>query len=56
MLRLALILFLISLVAGIFGFTNLAIATAAIAQVIFYIFLTLFVIVLILALVLFRKQ
>ena len=47
MLSWAIIFFLISVVAGIFGFTGIAVGAQAIAKVLFGIFLILFLIVLI---------
>jgi uncharacterized membrane protein YtjA (UPF0391 family) len=49
MLKWALIFFLISIVAGLFGFTGLARGSATIAKVLFFLFLIIFIIVLILA-------
>jgi len=51
MLKWALIFLLISIVAGIFGFTRIAEGTAAIAKVLFFIALVVMVVFLILALV-----
>jgi uncharacterized membrane protein YtjA (UPF0391 family) len=50
MLKWALIFFLISVVAGLFGFTNLAAGARTIAKVLFFIALTIFVVFLVLAL------
>ena len=47
MLRWALIFLLISLVAGIFGFTGIAAGSAAIAKILFFLTATLFLIFLI---------
>jgi uncharacterized membrane protein YtjA (UPF0391 family) len=47
MLYWALVFFVVSLVAGIFGFGGIAIATAGIAQILFYVFLVFFVVTLI---------
>lgn len=47
MLRWALIFFLISLVAALFGFTEIAVGAAAVAKVLFFIFIVLFLIALI---------
>jgi uncharacterized membrane protein YtjA (UPF0391 family) len=47
MLYWALVFFIVSLVAGIFGFSNMASATAGIAQILFYVFLVFFVVTLI---------
>ena len=49
MLKWALIFFLISIVAGLFGFTGLARGSAQIAKVLFFLFLIVFIIALILA-------
>lgn len=49
MLKWALIFFLISIVAGLFGFTGLARGSAQIAKILFVLFLIIFIIVLILA-------
>ena len=50
MLKWALIFFLISVVAGIFGFTNIAAGTARIAKWLFVIAIAIFVLFLILGL------
>lgn len=50
MLKLALVFFLVSLVAGIFGFTNIAAGTATIAKWLFAIAIIIFVIFLVLGL------
>jgi len=42
MLRYALIFFVIALIAGVLGFTGIAMATAGIAKLLFVIFLVLF--------------
>lgn len=47
MLRLALGFFIVALIAGVLEFTGIAIATAGIAKILFYIFLVLFVLSLI---------
>jgi uncharacterized membrane protein YtjA (UPF0391 family) len=47
MLKWALIFFLISVVAGIFGFTGVASTTRSIAKVLFFIALAVFLIVLV---------
>ena len=47
MLRWALIFFIISVIAGIFGFTGIAVGAAAIAKTLFFLALTLFVILLV---------
>ncbi len=53
-LKWALIFFLISVVAGVFGFTGLSAASADIARVLFYIFGVIFLILLILGFTIFR--
>jgi uncharacterized membrane protein YtjA (UPF0391 family) len=50
MLYWALIFFLVSIVAGIFGFTGIAAGTAAIAKVLFFIALAIMLVFLILGL------
>jgi uncharacterized membrane protein YtjA (UPF0391 family) len=52
-LKWALIFLLISLVAALFGFTDIAAASADIARVLFYIFMVIFVVLLILGLTIF---
>lgn len=47
MLYWSLVFFIVSLVAGIFGFGGIANATAGIAQILFYVFLVFFVVTLI---------
>jgi uncharacterized membrane protein YtjA (UPF0391 family) len=47
MLRWALIFFVVSLIAGIFGFTGVAAGSAAIAKTLFFLALALFVIFLV---------
>ena len=44
MLGWALVFLVVALIAGLLGFTGLAVASASIAQIIFYIFVALFVI------------
>jgi uncharacterized membrane protein YtjA (UPF0391 family) len=51
MLKWALIFFLVSVVAGIFGFTNIAAGTATIAKWLFIVAIVIFAIFLVLALV-----
>ena len=46
MLKLALFFLFVSLVAGVLGFTGIALAAAGIAKILFFVFLALFVIVL----------
>jgi uncharacterized membrane protein YtjA (UPF0391 family) len=47
MLKWALIFFLISVVAAVFGFTNVAAGAQSIAKLLFFLFLVLFLIVLV---------
>lgn len=47
MLKLAILFFLISLVAGVLGFTNVASGAASISKVLFFIAVTIFLIVLV---------
>lgn len=47
MLKWAIIFFVISVIAGFFGFTNIAMGAKSIAKVLFYITLVIFIIVLI---------
>lgn len=49
MLKWALIFLIVSLVAGAFGFTNIAAGAATIAKVLFFIAITIFLILLVLA-------
>ena len=51
MLKLALFFFLVSIIAGVFGFTGISVAAAGIAKVLFFIFLIAFVVLLVLGLV-----
>jgi uncharacterized membrane protein YtjA (UPF0391 family) len=48
LLKWALIMLVISLVAALFGFTDLAAASADVARVLFYIFLVIFLVLLVL--------
>jgi uncharacterized membrane protein YtjA (UPF0391 family) len=54
LLKWALIMLVVSLVAALFGFTDLAAASADVARVLFYIFGVLFLIILVLGLTVFR--
>ena len=47
MLRLALFFLVVSIVAALFGFTGIAVATAEIAKILFFIFVVIFVALLI---------
>jgi uncharacterized membrane protein YtjA (UPF0391 family) len=53
-LRWALVFFLVSIVAGLLGFTDISIASADIARILFYIFLFIFLVLLVLGLTIFR--
>jgi uncharacterized membrane protein YtjA (UPF0391 family) len=53
-LKWALIFFLISIVAGIFGFTGISVASADVARFLFYVFVVIFLVLLILGLTIFR--
>jgi len=48
MLKWALFFFLVSLIAGVFGFTGVALGTAAIARTLFYVAIGLFLLFLLL--------
>lgn len=50
MLQLALTFFLIAILAGIFGFTGIAVGAVEIAKILFFIFLVLFIVTLIFSL------
>ena len=54
-LRWAIIMLLVSLVAALFGFTDLSAASADVAKVLFYIFLVIFLVLLVLGMTLFRR-
>jgi uncharacterized membrane protein YtjA (UPF0391 family) len=54
LLKWALVFFLISVVAGILGFTGISVATADIARFLFYVFVVIFLVLLILGLTIFR--
>lgn len=56
MLRMALVFFVISLIAAAFGFSGIAGAVAGIAQILFYCFLALCIIALIAGLVIGRAD
>lgn len=51
MLKWALIFFIISLVAAMFGFTGIASGAAAVAQILFYVAVALFLLFLVLGLI-----
>ena len=50
MLKLALFFFIVSIIAGVFGFTGISVAAAGIAKVLFFVFLIAFVVLLVLGL------
>jgi uncharacterized membrane protein YtjA (UPF0391 family) len=54
-LKWAVIMLLVSLVAAVFGFTDLAAASAEVARVLFYIFAVIFLVLLVLGLTVYRK-
>jgi uncharacterized membrane protein YtjA (UPF0391 family) len=54
-LRWAFIMLLVSLVAALFGFTDLSAASADVARVLFYIFVVIFLVLLVLGLTAFRR-
>ncbi len=47
MLRLALFFFVVSLIAAVFGFTGIAVASAEIARMLFYVAIAIFLILLV---------
>ena len=51
MLKWALIFFIISLIAGVFGFTGVASGAAAVARILFYIAVTLFLLFVVLGVI-----
>jgi uncharacterized membrane protein YtjA (UPF0391 family) len=53
-LKWALIFFLVSVVAGILGFTDISAASADVARFLFYVFVVIFLVLLILGLTIFR--
>ncbi|HEY4656536.1 MAG TPA: DUF1328 domain-containing protein [Cyclobacteriaceae bacterium] len=55
MLRWAMIFFVISIIAALFGFGGIAEGAASIAKILFYIFLVLFVLALILGVSIFKR-
>lgn len=56
MLRWSFIFLIVAIVAAIFGFTDIAQGAASIAQVLFFIFLVLFVLALVAGAFLFKKK
>jgi uncharacterized membrane protein YtjA (UPF0391 family) len=55
LLKWALIFFLVSIVAAVFGFTGISVASADIARILFYIFVVVFLVLLILGLTIARR-
>lgn len=53
-LKWALIFFLISIVAAVFGFTGISAASADIARILFYVFAAIFLVLIILGFTIFR--
>jgi uncharacterized membrane protein YtjA (UPF0391 family) len=51
LLKWAVVFFVVSLIAALFGFTDVAAATADVAKILFYIFLVIFIVLLVLGLV-----
>ena len=51
LLKWAVVFFVVSLIAALFGFTDVAAATADVARILFYIFLVIFIVLLVLGLV-----
>jgi uncharacterized membrane protein YtjA (UPF0391 family) len=47
MLRLALFFFVVSLIAAVFGFTGIAVATAEVARMLFFVAIVIFVVLLV---------
>ena len=56
MLKLALFFFIVSIIAGVFGFTGISVAAAGIAKVLFFVFLIAFVVLLVFGLVVGRPS
>ncbi|MHB1091833.1 DUF1328 domain-containing protein [Thiobacillus sp.] len=54
MLKWALVFFVVSLIAGLFGFTGIATGAAAVAKILFYIAVFLFILFLVLGLFVFK--
>lgn len=54
MLKWALVFFVVSLIAGLFGFTGIAAGAAAVAKILFYIAVFLFILFLVLGLFVFK--
>jgi uncharacterized membrane protein YtjA (UPF0391 family) len=54
LLKWALVFLVVSIIAGLLGFTDVSIVSADIARVLFYIFLVIFLVLLVLGLTVFR--
>ena len=54
LLKWALFFLLISIIAGLFGFTGISVASADVARLLFYIFVVIFIVLLVLGLTIFR--
>src|SRR5450631_3087195 len=54
LLKWALIFFLVSIVAGVLGFTGISVASADVARFLFYVFVVIFLVLLVLGLTAFR--
>ena len=54
LLKWALLFFVISIAAGLLGFTDISAATADVARFLFYVFVVIFLVLLILGLTIFR--
>ena len=55
LLKWALVFFVVSIIAALFGFTDIAAATADVARILFYIFLVIFIVLLVLGLAVSRR-
>ncbi len=55
MLKWSFIFLIVAIIAGIFGFTNVEAGAASIAKILFFIFITLWIIILVLGLTIFKK-
>jgi uncharacterized membrane protein YtjA (UPF0391 family) len=54
LLKWALIFLVVSIVAGLFGFTGIAVASADVARLLFYVFVVIFLVLLVLGLTIYR--
>ena len=50
MLQLALLFFIVAIVAGVFGFGGIAVASAGVAEILFFVFIALFLLSLVMPL------